>query len=254
MTAGVAVSPSIAVDVEDPFGNIVTTDSSNVALSVASGPGSPCGTFTVAASSGVATFNNVILNTTGNYTLMASDGSLTSATSGSFAVNSAAASQVVYGLQPSGVTAGIADSPSIAVDLEDQFGNIVTADGSNVTLAVASGPGRVSGTVTVAASSGVATYSILKFDTAGNYTLVASDGSTERRDLEQLRGIRRRGFAAGLRGSAEQRHGRSRREPVDRSRPGGCVRQHLRHRQFQRDLGGRQWPWKSQWHVDRSGR
>ena len=177
VTAGVADSPSIVVDVEDPFGNIVTTDSSNVTLAVASGPGSLSGTVTVAASSGIATFSNVKLNTAGSYTLTASDGSLTSATSSSFAVSAAAASKLVYGQQPSNVMAGVADSPSITVDVEDQFGNIVTSDSSNVTLAVASGPGSASGTLTVAASSGVATFSNVKFDTAGNYTLTASDGS-----------------------------------------------------------------------------
>ena len=33
------------------------------------------------------------------------------------------------------------DGPSITVDVEDAFGNIVTNDGSKVALAVASGPG-----------------------------------------------------------------------------------------------------------------
>ncbi len=177
VTAGVADSPSIVVDVEDQFGNIVTTDSSNVTLSVATGSGSLSGTVTVAASSGVATFSNVKLNTAGNYTLTASDGALTTATSGSFTVSAAAASKLVYSVQPSNVTAGVADSPSIVVDVEDQFGNIVTSDGSNVTLSVATGPGSLSGTVTVAASSGVATFSNVKIDTAGNYTLTASDGA-----------------------------------------------------------------------------
>ncbi|MGD0387444.1 MAG: hypothetical protein ABSC42_00700 [Tepidisphaeraceae bacterium] len=177
VTAGVANSPSIVVDVEDQFGNIVTTNSSNVTLAVASGPGSLSGTVTVAASGGVAAFSNVKLDTTGNYTLTASDGSLTSATSNSFTVSAAAASKVVYGVQPSNVTAGVAESPSIIVDVEDQFGNLVTSDSSNVTLAVASGPGSLSGTVTVAASGGVATFSNVKFDTAGNYTLTASDGA-----------------------------------------------------------------------------
>src|ERR1700678_1654465 len=69
-------STSITVDVEDPFGNIVTTDSSTVTLSVASGPGSLSGTLTMAASSGIATFSNVKLNTAGSYTLTTSDGSL----------------------------------------------------------------------------------------------------------------------------------------------------------------------------------
>ena len=46
------------VEVEDPFGNIVTSDSSSVTLAVASGPGSLSGTLTVATSSGIATFGN----------------------------------------------------------------------------------------------------------------------------------------------------------------------------------------------------
>jgi len=177
VTAGVADSPSIVVDVEDQFGNIVTTNSSSVTLAVASGPGVLTGTATVAASSGVATFSNVKLNTAGVYTLTASDGSLTSATSNGFTVNPAAASKLVYAVQPSNVAAGVADSPSIVVDVEDQFGNIVTSNSSNVTLAVASGPGVLTGTATVAASSGVATFSNVKLNTAGNYTLTASDGS-----------------------------------------------------------------------------
>ena len=177
VTAGVADSPSIIVDVEDQFGNVVTSNSSNVTLAVATGPGSATGTLTVAASSGLATFSNVKLDTVGSYTLSATDGSLTSATSSSFTVSAAAASKVVYGTQPSNVTAGVADSPSIVVDVEDQFGNIVTSNSSNVTLAVATGPGSATGTLTVAASSGVATFSNVKLDTAGSYTLSATDGS-----------------------------------------------------------------------------
>jgi hypothetical protein len=43
-------------------------------------------TATVAAVNGIARFNNLIINAVGNYTLTASDGALTGATSGSFAV------------------------------------------------------------------------------------------------------------------------------------------------------------------------
>ncbi len=177
VATGAAISPSIVVDVEDQFGNIVTSNTSSVTLAVATGPGSATGTLTVSASSGVATFSNVKLDTAGNYTLSASDGSLTAATSNSFTVSAAAASKLAYGTQPSNVTAGVADSPSIVVDVEDQFGNIVTGNTSNVTLAVASGPGSATGTLTVAASNGVATFSSVIFDTAGSYTLSATDGS-----------------------------------------------------------------------------
>ena len=119
----------------------------------------------MAASSGIATFSNVKLDTAGSYTLTASDGSLTPATSSSFTVLRRCGSKVVYG-RPSNATAGVADSPSITIEVEDQFGNIVTTDSSNVTLSVASGPGSPSGTVYVAASSGIATFSNVKLNTA----------------------------------------------------------------------------------------
>ena len=177
VAAGSAISPSIVVDVEDQYGNIVTSNSSNVTLSINTGPGAIGGTDTVAASSGVATFSNVKLNTAGAYTLAASDGSLTGADSSSFTVNPAAASQLVVNQQPSDVTAGSAISPSMTVDVEDQFGNILTGNTSNVTLAVHSGAGSIGGTDTVAASAGVATFANVIFDTAGTYTLTASDGA-----------------------------------------------------------------------------
>jgi uncharacterized repeat protein (TIGR03803 family) len=177
VTAGVANSPSITVDVEDQYGNVVTSNSSNVTLSIHSGPGSIGGTDTVAASSGVATFNNVVLDTAGSYSLAAADGSLTGVNSSAFTVNPTAASKLVYTQQPSTVTAGVANSPNIVVDVEDQYGNVITTDSSNVTLSVASGGGSVTGTATVAASSGIATFSNAILDTAGTHTLLASDGS-----------------------------------------------------------------------------
>jgi len=100
VVAGVAESPSIVVDVEDQYGNIVTNDASNVTLAVAGGPGGLSGTVAATAISGIATFSNIILDTAGNYTLTASDGGLASATSSSFTVNPAAASKVAYRVQP----------------------------------------------------------------------------------------------------------------------------------------------------------
>jgi polygalacturonase len=177
VTAGVANSPSIVVDVDNAGGDINTSDNSNVTLSVASGPGTLSGTLTVAAVNGVATFNNVILDAAGAYTLTAADGSLTAATSTSFTVSAAAASKLAYSQQPSSASVNTAITPAITVDVEDQFGNVVTTDSSNVTLTKASGPGTLSGTLTVAAASGVATFSNAKLDTIGTYTLTASDGS-----------------------------------------------------------------------------
>jgi uncharacterized repeat protein (TIGR03803 family) len=176
-TAGAAITPAVTVDVEDQYGNIVTGNTSNVTMSIASGPGSLGGTLTVAAVAGVATFNNLSIDTAGSYTIKAADGALTTATSGSFTVSAAAASKLAFVQQPTNVTAGSAISPAVTVSIEDQFGNVVTGNTSNVTMAVASGPGALGGTVTVAAVAGVATFSNLSITTAGSYTISATDGA-----------------------------------------------------------------------------
>ncbi len=179
-TAGQALAPAITVAIEDAFGNVVPTNSSNVKIAVAGGPGGFTGSTTnVAAVNGVATFNNLVLNTAGSYTLQATDGSLTPVTSGNITVSAAAATQLVYEQAPTPVTAGQAFAPAVQVAVEDVFGNVVASDTSTVTIAVATGPGGFIGgsTTNVAAVAGVATFNDLILGTAGNYTLSATDGA-----------------------------------------------------------------------------
>src|SRR5205823_4384413 len=114
------------------------------------------------------------------YTLTAADGGLTGATSGSFNLSVAAANHLVFGVQPTTAIAGVAISPAITVQVLDQFGNLVTNDTSNVTVAIGTNPaaGTLSGTLTVAATGGIASFSTLSINKVGTgYTLTASDGS-----------------------------------------------------------------------------
>ena len=136
----------------------------------------------MAASGGVATFSNLSINKAGTgYTLTASDGSLGGGTSSSFNITPAAADHLAFGQQPINTTAGVAISPAVTVQVLDQFGNLVTTDTSNVTVAIGNNP--AAGTPraarpTVAASGGVATFSNLSIDKVGSgYTLTAADGS-----------------------------------------------------------------------------
>ncbi len=182
-TAGIAIAPAVTVRVLDQFGNLVTADTSSmtIAFGTNAGSGTLSGTLTEAAVSGVATFSNLSINKAGTgYTLTAADGSLTGATSSTFNITPAAASQLAFGVQPTNTTAGIAITPAVTVRVLDQFGNLVTADTSNVTIAFGTnaGSGTLSGTLTEAAVSGVATFSNLSITTAGTgYTLTAADGS-----------------------------------------------------------------------------
>src|SRR2546428_1364767 len=70
----------------------------------------------------------------------------------------------------SNTVAGVAISPAVKVQVLDQFDNLVTTDTSSVTVAIGSNPGggTLSGTKTVAASGGVATFSTLSIDQNGN--------------------------------------------------------------------------------------
>jgi hypothetical protein len=71
-TAGQTLG-SVSVELEDAFGNVETGDSiDTVTLSVASGPSSQLGgTLTETVASGVATFNNLVLDTSGSYSMAA---------------------------------------------------------------------------------------------------------------------------------------------------------------------------------------
>jgi hypothetical protein len=72
---------------------------------------------------------------------------------------------------PATGTTGTALSP-VVVELQDQNGNPLS--GSTASVTISSSPAGVSGTLTVNAVNGVATFSNLLFTTQGNYTLSAS--------------------------------------------------------------------------------
>src|SRR5262249_21308473 len=124
-TAGAAFGTQPVVTVEDAYGNTITTgpDSTvDVTASLASGGGSLQGTVTKTAVAGVATFTNLRIDASGAHTLGASTTlsgpGPVSATSGSFNVASAGATQLVFTTQPSGATAGSAfgTQPVVAVE------------------------------------------------------------------------------------------------------------------------------------------
>jgi len=80
-------------------------------------------------------------------------------------------------VQPNDVAAGSPISPEVKVEALDTLGNVLTAFDGTVRVALGSNvPGGIlSGTVSVAASSGVAFFDTLLVSTAGSdYTLVAS--------------------------------------------------------------------------------
>src|SRR3989475_8894378 len=89
-------------------------------------------------------------------------------------------SQLVFSVQPTSTTAGATITPAVQVTVQDAQGNTATGFSGNVTAAIGTNPGggALAGTTTVAAASGVATFSTLSIDKVGSgYTLtVAASG------------------------------------------------------------------------------
>jgi hypothetical protein len=189
LTGGTAFGTQPVVAVLDQYGNTVTGSSASIALAItggtptSGGPGTLSGTTSVSASSGVATFSGLSINTSGNgYKLTATSPGLTSTNTAAFNISVGPAAQLVFTTSPGGtLTGGTAFGTQPVVKVEDAGGNIVTSSSESISLAIASGtpatggPGTLSGTTTVSASSGVATFSGLSINTAGTaYKLTAT--------------------------------------------------------------------------------
>src|SRR5207244_3660926 len=178
-TAGSLITPAVQVTAQDGQGNTATGVTGNVTVAIGTKPGGGtlAGTATVAAVSGVATFSGLSINKTGTgYTLGASSGGLTG-TSSAFNITAGNATQLVFAVQPTTTVAGASITPAVQVTAQDGQGNTATGFTGNITVAIGANPGggTLAGTATVAAVSGVATFSGLSIDKAGTgYTLVAS--------------------------------------------------------------------------------
>ena len=179
-TAGAAI-PNVAVQAEDAYGNVVTTASGSVAMSIQGGTTTfTSGTTTVALSNGVATFSNLVMNTSGTYTFVATPvtiSGVTTAITSAVTINPAAASKLAFTPAAPGPGSVASAIPNVVVQVEDPYGNFVTTASGSVTMTIKSGSPQssfTSGTGTVALSGGAATFSNLVVNTAGSYTFTAT--------------------------------------------------------------------------------
>jgi hypothetical protein len=174
--AGVAFSAQVTL--RDKYGNVATNDASTVTLT-----SRPAGlAATAPVQDGVAVFSNLILTKAGKYKLLAGDGALRSVTSKSFTISPDSASSQLVLLQPQPPTGtvlvGKTIKPAIKVAVEDQYGNVVSADHSQVAIGIVSGSGGIlKGTTIRKLSKGFATFNNLSLTQAGSYTLGFTDGS-----------------------------------------------------------------------------
>jgi hypothetical protein len=169
--------------VQDAGGNTVTTSTAAITLVIGTNPvgGILSGAVTVNAVNGAATFSNLSINKPGTgYTLTATSGTLTQVISNSFNITAGAAAKLFFSQQPSSAVSAAAITPAVTVTIQDSNGNTVTTSSAPITVAIGINPsgGTLSGTATVNAINGIATYTGLNIDDAGvGYTLIATSSS-----------------------------------------------------------------------------
>jgi hypothetical protein len=128
-------------------------------------------------SNGKANFSNLILYTAGSYTLTAKDGGLISITSDAFTINVPTGLHLVFAASPRSAKVNTTINPPPVIYVEDSAGEIVRNYNSVVTLPVYSGPGKISGTLQIALSNGMATFSNVKLSKTGTYKLMAKSST-----------------------------------------------------------------------------
>jgi len=165
--AGAALNPAITVQLLDPFGNVDASNTSPLSLTLGANPGGAAlgGTFSVAAVAGIATFTSVNVNKAGvGYTLQASGSGLAGVTSSSFNIAVGSAHHLVLQrAADSQHQRGTGAQPGPAGPRRRCARQLVTTDTSNVTIALAANPNgaTLSGTLSVAAVGGIATFNNL---------------------------------------------------------------------------------------------
>ncbi len=158
--------PALAVQVQDASGN--PEPGSSAPVTISSSPSGVSGTLAVNATTGVATFSNLVFNSPGTYTITAASSGLASVVSANLTITTA---HLVFVTQPSTGLAGVPVS-TVSVQITDSGGSAIT--GVAVPISLASSPTGVGGTLTATPVNGVATFNNLVFGVSGSYTLTAS--------------------------------------------------------------------------------
>ena len=167
---------------EDPFGNVVPTYTSPVTLALATnlvgGTLGPAAKLTATPVNGVASFTGLTINNVSpGYTIQATSGVLTSATTNPLTVQVITPTKLAVTSQPPSSVAASSPTINVTVAAEDGQGNIATTYVGQVTLTLGSNPGgsTLGGTLTAQAVGGVATFTGLSLNKVGTgYTLVAA--------------------------------------------------------------------------------
>ncbi|MBI3180968.1 MAG: hypothetical protein HYZ28_02360 [Myxococcales bacterium] len=177
--AGAPIAPPVEVALQDDGGNQVSEPVSvQLALEGGTGGARLSGGGPLDAPSGVAVFAGLQVDRVGaGYRVRASSEGVTEALSDPFDVAPATFAALAFTVQPTiAVVAGAAIAPAVKVSARDAQGKALTDFNQAVTVQLASGPGGyLKGTSSVTAIAGVATFSNLSIELAGQgYSLKAT--------------------------------------------------------------------------------
>jgi hypothetical protein len=134
-------------------------------------PSAPTG-LTFSTSTGLLSGTPTVPASTTTYTITATNTTRSSTAEFALTVNVGAASKAMITTQPSGAVNGVALTTQPVVRITDSSENTVTTSTASVVASIASGTGTLSGTTTVIAVDGVATFADLVLSgTPENFTL-----------------------------------------------------------------------------------
>ena len=169
----------LTVTAEDGSGNAAPSFNTPITVGLAGGAGTVLlgGTLTATPSNGVASFGNLTLNAGGSFALVVSGGGL-SATTSTINVTAPPATRLVVTTQPPGNT-GVNATFGLTVTAVDFLGNVDTAYGGTVSVALTNNAGaQLGGTVNATPSRGVAVFTGLTLNQAGTgYALQVTSGN-----------------------------------------------------------------------------
>ena len=182
--SGVPLSQQPAIQLKDASGNNVAQAGVAITAAIASGGGALGGATTVTTNSaGLAQFASLAINgPSGTYTLRFTAPGVTGVTSASIILGAGAPTQLAITTQPSSAaSSGVAFGQQPSVQIRDGSGNPVAVSGVQVTAAISSGGGSLTGTTTITTNaSGNAVFGNLAISgPVGSYTLTfTSSGLT----------------------------------------------------------------------------
>jgi signal peptidase I len=176
-TGGRAFASQPTVRVTTAAGTTITgTRTVTLALTSAGGAVLTCAANPLTSTTGVFAFTGCAIDKVGSYTLTATSGSLTAATSARVTVTAGPAVALRFAATPSTTVAKATFATQPAVTVVDAGGNRTTSSVA-VTLRLST-PGGLTCTANPrAAVSGLATFTGCAVATAGSYTLIATSGA-----------------------------------------------------------------------------